>query len=245
MAAPIGFTRMQKLAALATALALTAFASASRAQTAAAYPDKSVRLVVPFAAGGALDVVARIVGQKLTETWGRQIVIDNRLGAGGNIGAEFVAKAPADGYTLLMSSVTTQAISMRASRSMSSPVISQSIQTSRSFILTRVGPRLPYVASRNPFLTERTEARAPPSPSAPLQVTSRAALGRLPDALTRKLGPAGRAAANPGLVRWRGLAAGGDLSGGNCRGAGSAAPGLGPRAWLAGQAPGVKAASGA
>jgi tripartite-type tricarboxylate transporter receptor subunit TctC len=112
MAAPIGFTRMQKLAALATALALTAFASASRAQTAAAYPDKSVRLVVPFAAGGALDVVARIVGQKLTETWGRQIVIDNRLGAGGNIGAEFVAKAPPDGYTLLMSSVTTQAINM-------------------------------------------------------------------------------------------------------------------------------------
>jgi len=112
MAAPIGFTRMRKLAALAAALALTAFASASRAQTAAAYPDKSVRLVVPFAAGGALDVVARIVGQKLTETWGRQIVIDNRLGAGGNIGAEFVAKAPADGYTLLMSSVTTQAINM-------------------------------------------------------------------------------------------------------------------------------------
>ncbi len=112
MAAPIGFTRMQKLAALAAALALTAFASASRAQTAAAYPDKSVRLVVPFAAGGALDVVARIIGQKLTETWGRQIVIDNRLGAGGNIGAEFVAKAPADGYTLLMSSVTTQAINM-------------------------------------------------------------------------------------------------------------------------------------
>ena len=112
MAAPIGFTRMQKLAALAAALALTAFASASRAQTAAAYPDKSVRLVVPFAAGGALDVVARIVGQKLTETWGRQIVIDNRLGAGGNIGAEYVSKAPADGYTLLMSSVTTQAINM-------------------------------------------------------------------------------------------------------------------------------------
>ena len=83
------------------------------AQTGAtAYPEKSVRLIVPFAAGGALDVVARIVGQKMTESWGRQIVIDNRLGAGGNIGAEFVAKAPADGYTLLMSSVTTQAINM-------------------------------------------------------------------------------------------------------------------------------------
>lgn len=112
MAAPIGFTRMRKLAALAAALALIVVAPTARAQIAAAYPDKSVRLVVPFAAGGALDVVARIVGQKLTETWGRQIVIDNRLGAGGNIGAEFVAKAPPDGYTLLMSSVTTQAINM-------------------------------------------------------------------------------------------------------------------------------------
>src|SRR5258706_7286213 len=94
------------------ALALAAFAPAAIAQTGAAYPEKSVRLVVPFAAGGALDVVARIVGQKMTEAWGRQIVIDNRLGAGGNIGAEFVAKSPADGYTLLMSSVTTQAINM-------------------------------------------------------------------------------------------------------------------------------------
>src|SRR5262245_30448880 len=76
------------------------------------YPEKPIRLVVPFAAGGALDVVARIVGQKLTESWGRQIAVDNRLGAAGNIGAEFVARAAPDGYTLLMSSVTTQAISM-------------------------------------------------------------------------------------------------------------------------------------
>ena len=79
---------------------------------AATYPEKPIRLVVPFAAGGALDVVGRIVGQKLTESWGRQILIDNRLGAAGNIGAEFVAKSAPDGYTLLMSSVTTQAISM-------------------------------------------------------------------------------------------------------------------------------------
>jgi tripartite-type tricarboxylate transporter receptor subunit TctC len=101
------------LPALVGALALTAHSPALHAQaTTAAYPEKSIRLVVPFAAGGALDVVARIVGQKITDDWGRQIVIDNRLGAGGNIGAEFVAKAPADGYTLLMSSVTTQAINM-------------------------------------------------------------------------------------------------------------------------------------
>jgi len=98
--------------AILAAIALAIPASSACAQSGAAYPEKSVRLVVPFAAGGALDVVARIVGQKMTETWGKQIVIDNRLGAGGNIGAEFVAKAPADGYTLLMSSVTTQAINM-------------------------------------------------------------------------------------------------------------------------------------
>lgn len=85
---------------------------AAYAQTAANYPDKPIRLVVPFAVGGALDVVARIVGQKLTESWGKQVIVDNRLGAGGNIGAEFVAKAAPDGYTLLMSSVTTQAINM-------------------------------------------------------------------------------------------------------------------------------------
>ncbi len=78
----------------------------------ATYPDRPIRLVVPFAAGGALDVVGRIVGQKLTEAWGRQVVIDNRVGAAGNIGAEFVARAAPDGYTLLMSSVTTQAINM-------------------------------------------------------------------------------------------------------------------------------------
>ena len=79
---------------------------------ATAYPERPIRLVVPFAAGGALDVVGRILGQKIGEDWGKQVVIDNRLGAAGNIGAEFVAKAAPDGYTLLMSSVTTQAISM-------------------------------------------------------------------------------------------------------------------------------------
>lgn len=77
-----------------------------------AYPDKPIRLVVPFSAGGALDVVGRILAQKMSEALGRQVLVDNRVGAGGNIGAEFVAKAAPDGYTLLMSSVTTMAINM-------------------------------------------------------------------------------------------------------------------------------------
>ncbi len=96
------------LGSIAVAL-VAAHAPAASAQT---YPDKTIRLVVPFSPGGALDVVGRILGQKLTESLGKQVVIDNRVGAGGNIGAEFVAKAAPDGYTLLMSSVTTMAINM-------------------------------------------------------------------------------------------------------------------------------------
>jgi len=66
------------------------------------YPDKAVRIVVPFAAGGSTDVVARILAEKLQAQFKQPFVVDNRAGASGNIGAELVAKSPADGYTLLM-----------------------------------------------------------------------------------------------------------------------------------------------
>ena len=67
-----------------------------------AYPEKPVRLIVPFTAGSAVDTLARIPGQKLSELWGQPVVVDNRVGANGTIGTEAAAKAPADGYTLLL-----------------------------------------------------------------------------------------------------------------------------------------------
>ena len=74
------------------------------------YPEKPIRIVSPFAAGGTNDYLARVVGRLLSEKWGQTVVVENRAGAGGNIGMEAVARAAPDGYTLLMGSVTTHAI---------------------------------------------------------------------------------------------------------------------------------------
>jgi tripartite-type tricarboxylate transporter receptor subunit TctC len=86
------------------ALAAAMMALLPLTAAAQAWPTKPVKIVVPFAAGGATDVVARLLGQKLTEAWGQAVVVEDRAGAGGNIGADVVAKSPADGYTLLMTS---------------------------------------------------------------------------------------------------------------------------------------------
>ena len=75
-----------------------------------AYPSRSIRLVVPFPAGGATDILSRTLAQKASEKLGQQIVVDNRPGAGGTIGSDFVAKSPADGYTLLMATGSTHAV---------------------------------------------------------------------------------------------------------------------------------------
>ena len=95
---------VRRRAVLAATLAAPMLA---RRGWAKAYPDKPIRLVVPFAPGGTTDILGRIVAQHLTDAWGATVVVDNKSGAGGNIGADIVAKAPADGYTLLLGTVGT------------------------------------------------------------------------------------------------------------------------------------------
>jgi tripartite-type tricarboxylate transporter receptor subunit TctC len=95
---------------LALVLGLASVGGSMPFAHAADYPTKPIRLVVPFPPGGTTDILARAVAQTLSQTWNQQVIVDNRSGAGGNIGAEVVARAAPDGYTLLMATVSTHAI---------------------------------------------------------------------------------------------------------------------------------------
>ncbi len=86
------------------AIAVLALLFAGAAYAQAPYPNKPVKIIVTFTAGGSADFTARLIGDKLTEMWKQQVVVENRIGAGGNIGVEAVFKSPADGYTLLLAS---------------------------------------------------------------------------------------------------------------------------------------------
>jgi tripartite-type tricarboxylate transporter receptor subunit TctC len=75
------------------------------------YPSKPIRVVVPYPAGGTSDILARSIGQKLSESWGQPVIVENKPGANGNVGADIVAKSPPDGYTLLLADIGALAIS--------------------------------------------------------------------------------------------------------------------------------------
>lgn len=98
------------LPVLAFAAVLVAGAAAQAQPSAASYPDKPMKIVVTFTTGGAPDILARLIGEKLQATWGQPVVIDNRPGAGGNTGADFVAKSPPDGLTVVVGTVGTHSI---------------------------------------------------------------------------------------------------------------------------------------
>jgi tripartite-type tricarboxylate transporter receptor subunit TctC len=106
--APLYRARNFGLAHIGIAIASLALAGAAQADD--KYPSKPVRIIVSFSAGGPTDIVARVVGARIGEILGQQFVIENRTGAGGNIGADAVAKSAPDGYTLLMATVSTHAI---------------------------------------------------------------------------------------------------------------------------------------
>jgi len=103
---------------LSAALVLAGSCALAGAKAEDNYPSKPVRIIVSFSAGGPTDIVARVMGAKMGDLLGQQFVVENRVGAGGNIGADQVAKSPPDGYTLLMATVSTHAINPGLYRNM-------------------------------------------------------------------------------------------------------------------------------
>ena len=95
------------LSALCFGLAMPAMAQSSTS----AYPSKAIKIIVPFPAGGTSDVLARLLGQKMTEAWGQSVVVENRPGSSGNLGADAGAKSSPDGYTLVLMDVGNLVIS--------------------------------------------------------------------------------------------------------------------------------------
>jgi tripartite-type tricarboxylate transporter receptor subunit TctC len=109
---------MKRRDAAAMLAAMTLPGAAFRAWAQAPYPSRPIRIVNPFPPGSPVDVVARLVAQQLQQAWGESVVVDNKGGAGGTLGAELVARAPADGYTLLVTSSSTHVIAPALRREM-------------------------------------------------------------------------------------------------------------------------------
>ena len=106
----MSFFKLKTLLAQAIIAGTATFLVASSALAQGTWPTKPVKIVVPFAPGGTTDILGRAVASELTKAFGQSFIVDNRTGAGGNIGADLVAKSPADGYTLLLGTVGTHGI---------------------------------------------------------------------------------------------------------------------------------------
>ncbi len=131
-------------AAMASSLFLPGHADAQ------AFPQKTIRIVVPFPAGGTTDVVARILAQRMSENLGQPVVVENRAGAGGAIGADAVAKAPPDGYTLLMHNLTFPLSSVAQTLANRSPF---NVET--DFAGVSIAVNVPFVLTSNPTVPAR------------------------------------------------------------------------------------------
>ena len=132
-------------ALVAAAFLAIVFVPLARAQS---WPSKPVRVVVPYSTGGATDLIARLVGQKLTERLGQQFVVDNRPGAGGVIGADAVAKAPADGHTVLLAVPAEMAILPHLQK--------MPYQVDRDFAMVSLAALTPLVLVTHPALPVRS-----------------------------------------------------------------------------------------
>ena len=138
------------LTLLLGSLLLLTFSGAGFAASTPKYPTKPVRIVVSFAPGGGTDIFARAMGQKYSEAWGQPVIVDNRAGGGGNIGSDIVAKASADGYTLLLTTNAPIAINPNLAKAPYDPV--------KDFAPVSQLAALPFVLSVHPSSSAKSVA---------------------------------------------------------------------------------------
>lgn len=142
---------MQQFWKVTAVVAVSAFAAlATPAALAQAYPSKPIRMVVPFPAGGTTDIVARLVAQRMAESMGQPVTVENRAGAGGAIGADAVAKAPADGYTILMHNLTFPLSSVAQTLARRSP-----FDAEKDFAGISIAVYVPFVLTSGPSVPAR------------------------------------------------------------------------------------------
>lgn len=140
---------MSILAAVISGLSMMCCPGALAQDSAASYPSQPVRIIIPFAAGGATDVTARIVGQKLAEEWGATVVIENRPGATGAIAAEYVAKAAPDGHTLLMGTGSVNSVFPAVKRNLPFDTLRDFVTISNFFVTPNILVVHPSVPAQN------------------------------------------------------------------------------------------------